>query len=201
MLPRAWYFVPMAASSLLAVAAAEASELWAAPLWAALGTVAIALPLVESKWTGAVALLLACGRAAIVNLDAEPLPAFLVVIATYAGCLLWRDAFLAIRAALSILGTLVLTGLLYEQVQGRLLTVAWGAQGGALLAAGFTFRDRVLRLSGLALLLLCIGKLFVYDLRELDTVSRIATTIVLGVVLMAASWVYTRFRDKRRDPG
>jgi uncharacterized membrane protein len=41
-----------------------------------------------------------------------------------------------------------------------------------------------------------VGKLFVYDLRELDTVSRILSFIVLGVMLMAASWLYTRFRDK-----
>ena len=54
------------------------------------------------------------------------------------------------------------------------------------------------RLSGLALFLICIGKLFLHDLRELDTLSRILSFLVLGVVMMAASWVYTRYREKLR---
>jgi hypothetical protein len=48
------------------------------------------------------------------------------------------------------------------------LTVAWGAEAVVLLAAGFTLRDRVLRLSGLALFLICTLKLFFWDLRNLE---------------------------------
>jgi uncharacterized membrane protein len=92
----------------------------------------------------------------------------------------------------------LLTLLLFDAVQGRLLTVALGFEGAALLMAGFTWRERVLRLSGLVLFLLCIAKLFVYDLRELDTLSRILSFVVLGVMLLAASWVYTRYREKIR---
>ena len=47
-----------------------------------------------------------------------------------------------------------------------MLTVAWGIEGAARLTAGFPLRDRTLRLSGLVLFLVCIGKLFFYDLRE-----------------------------------
>jgi len=76
------------------------------------------------------------------------------------------------------------------------LTIAWGVQGVALLAAGFPLRDRLLRLSGLAILLFCILKLFVYDLSYLDTLPRIFSFLVLGLILVAVSWVYTRFRDR-----
>jgi len=68
-----------------------------------------------------------------------------------------------------------------------------------LLGAGFALTDRTLRLSGLVIFLLCLGRLFTYDLRALDTFSRILSFIVLGIVLLAASWVYTRFREKLRN--
>ncbi len=96
----------------------------------------------------------------------------------------------------SVAATSLLTIVLFDAVQGRLLTVALGFEGAVLLAAGFAARERVLRLSGLAIFLLCIAKLFAYDLREMDTLSRILSFVVLGVMLLAASWVYTRFREK-----
>jgi hypothetical protein len=96
----------------------------------------------------------------------------------------------------SLLATALTGFLLFNEVSGRMLTIAWGMQGVALLAAGFPLRDRVLRLSGLAILLFCILKLFVYDLSYLDTLPRIFSFIVLGVILVAVSWVYTRFRDR-----
>jgi len=77
-----------------------------------------------------------------------------------------------------------------------MLTVAWGIEGLALLGAGFPLRDRVQRLSGLLLFLICVLKLFLYDLRELETINRIISFIVLGVILVSVSWVYTRFRDR-----
>jgi uncharacterized membrane protein len=64
-----------------------------------------------------------------------------------------------------------------------------------LLALGFGATERPLRLSGLAVLLLCILKLFVYDLSSLETISRIVSFIGLGVILLAVSWVYTRYKS------
>lgn len=96
----------------------------------------------------------------------------------------------------SVLGTLLLTILLFDKVQGRLLTVALGVEGAGLLVLGMFTSERVLRLSGLSLFLLCIGKAFIHDLRELDTLSRILSFIVLGLLLLGASWVYTRFRER-----
>ena len=101
-----------------------------------------------------------------------------------------------LRLAGSIGGTFFVALLLWVEVSGSLLTVAWGVEGAVLLAAGFPLRDRVLRLSGLALLFLCILKLFLWDLRQLDTVPRIISFLVLGLILVGVSWVYTRFRER-----
>jgi uncharacterized membrane protein len=79
-----------------------------------------------------------------------------------------------------------------------MLTVALGIQGLALLAAGFPAHERPLRLAGLALLLFCISKLFLYDLRHLETLYRILSFLTLGLILVGVSWIYTRFRDAVR---
>jgi len=100
------------------------------------------------------------------------------------------------RLYYSLLATALLTGLLFYSVSGSVLTVAWGLEGLALLGAGFPLRDHVMRLSGLAMLLFCILKLFVYDLSFLDTLPRILSFIALGLILVGVSWIYTRFRER-----
>jgi uncharacterized membrane protein len=100
------------------------------------------------------------------------------------------------RLYFSLMATTLLTLLLYYRISGSLLTVACGMEGVILLSSGFPLRDRVLRISGLALLLACILKLFVWDLRHLETLPRIFSFIVLGVILLGVSWIYTRFRER-----
>ncbi len=100
------------------------------------------------------------------------------------------------RAFYSLLASLLLAVLLFHEVSGGALTMAWAAEALALLGAGFPLRDRVQRLSGLALFMACVLKLFLYDLRELETVNRILSFIVLGLILVGVSWMYTRFRDR-----
>lgn len=98
----------------------------------------------------------------------------------------------------SLLGTLLVICLLLERVSGGLLTVSWGMQGLALLGCGFAFRERILRLQGLALLLVCILKLFLYDLRNLEAIYRILSFVALGLILLSVSWIYSRFREHIR---
>jgi uncharacterized membrane protein len=102
------------------------------------------------------------------------------------------------RPGFSILGTSLLTLLLFREVSGRVLTIACGFEGLLLLAAGFLAQERVLRLSGLALFFFCIGKVFFWDLSSLETLYRIISFIVLGLLLLGVSWIYTRFREQIR---
>jgi hypothetical protein len=90
----------------------------------------------------------------------------------------------------------IATTTLFNEVSGGMLTLSWSLEGIVLLAAGFALRDRWLRLPGLALLLLCIGKVFFYDLRNLETIYRILSFIGLGLILLGVSWIYTRFREQ-----
>jgi hypothetical protein len=102
----------------------------------------------------------------------------------------------AVRVVFSVLASALLFSLLTHEVSGGLLTVAWGAQGVALLFAGFPLRARYLRLSGLALLLVCVGKLFLHDLRHLEMPFRVLSFLVLGVILIGVSFLYSRFRER-----
>jgi hypothetical protein len=100
------------------------------------------------------------------------------------------------RMGYALLGTVLLTALLYCEASARALTVAWSIEAAGILVFGFVAHERALRLSGLILLAVCIVKLFAMDFRELDALSRIVSFIVLGVLLVAASWVYTRYREQ-----
>ncbi|MBL8237009.1 MAG: DUF2339 domain-containing protein [Bryobacterales bacterium] len=95
-----------------------------------------------------------------------------------------------------VLATLTITALLQDFVSGRRLTLAWGAEAFTFLGAGIGLHRRQLRLSGLALFALCLGKLFFYDFSQLDTMSRILSFLVLGCLLIATSWAYSRFREQ-----
>jgi hypothetical protein len=128
----------------------------------------------------------------------HPVMAIAPVILCYWAAMLRRARGTRRRLCYSLLATTLLAVLIFHEVSGSLLTVAWGLEGILLLAAGFALPDRVPRLSGLAMLLACILKLFLWDLRNLDTLPRILSFVVLGLLLVGVSWIYTRFRDQVR---
>jgi uncharacterized membrane protein len=130
---------------------------------------------------------------------AQAVLAITPVIACFLAAMLRRPRNSRTRIYFSLSAAGLLAALIFHEVSGSVLTIAWALEGVALLAAGFPLRDRVLRLSGLALLTACIGKLFFWDLRNLDTLPRILSFIVLGLLLVAVSWIYTRFRDRVRS--
>ncbi len=100
-----------------------------------------------------------------------------------------------LRPGYSVAAGLVMAVALFREVSGGMLTLSWSGEGIILLAAGFLLRERTLRLSGLALLLGCIGKAFLYDLRHLETTYRILSFVGLGAILLLVSGAYTRFKD------
>jgi hypothetical protein len=166
---------------------------WVGAEWAILAVALQLFDLDELRWQGYAVAFLAFFTCCLTGL---PVAGSAVAIATFYGLQLKHARDSGVRLYHSILATLLLGVLLFDRVSGSLLTIAWGAEGLLLLIAGFPLRDRIQRLSGMALLLVCILKLFVYDLRFLDTLPRIFSFIALGLILVAVSWIYTRFREK-----
>ncbi len=68
----------------------------------------------------------------------------------------------------------------------------WMSYGAMLMAIGFWRRSAFVRWQALALIAFTIGKVFLYDVSELDRGYRIVSFIVLGVLLLAISFVYQR---------
>jgi uncharacterized membrane protein len=171
---------------------------WAvSPSWA---LAALTLAEFDRRSLRAQAILLsavAATRCVVIDLRAaQPVLAIAPVIVCLWAAMLRRKLGSRTRLYYSLLATVLLGALIYHEVTGSLLTVAWAIEAVVLLAAGFALRDRVLRLSGLALFLICTLKLFFWDLRNLETLPRIVSFIVLGLLLVTVSWIYTRFRDQ-----
>jgi uncharacterized membrane protein len=68
----------------------------------------------------------------------------------------------------------------------------WIVYGAALMIAGFWKRSAFIRWQAMVLLGVTIGKVFLYDSRELQQIYRILSFIALGVMLMAISYAYHR---------
>jgi hypothetical protein len=171
-----------------------------AAAWAA---VALAVLLGERQgkravfgWQGCAVVALACllSMADLPDTSAAAWTTCAVIACFYAAQLMSEQPSRR-RLYFSLLATTLMTLLLYYRISGSLLTVTCGIEGMILLATGFPLRDRVLRISGLVLLLGCILKLFVWDLRHLETLPRIFSFIALGIILLGVSWTYTRFRE------
>jgi uncharacterized membrane protein len=68
----------------------------------------------------------------------------------------------------------------------------WMAYGAMLMAVGFWRRSAFVRWQALVLIAFTIGKVFLYDVSELDRGYRIVSFIVLGALLLVISFVYQR---------
>ena len=68
----------------------------------------------------------------------------------------------------------------------------WMAYGAMLMVIGFLRRSAFVRWQALILIAVTIVKVFVYDVSQLDRGYRIVSFIILGVLLLAISFVYQR---------
>ncbi len=68
----------------------------------------------------------------------------------------------------------------------------WMAYGALLMVVGFWRRSAFVRWQALVLIAFTIGKVFLYDVSELDRGYRIVSFIVLGMLLLAISFMYQR---------
>ncbi len=82
--------------------------------------------------------------------------------------------------------------------QGQvLLSVLWSVVGLAALGLGLRRSISAMRSGGLALLLFTVAKVFLYDLSTLNSVYRVISFLVLGVLLLTGAFLYQRQRPPR----
>ncbi len=99
----------------------------------------------------------------------------------------------------TVLAALLAMVMIYSTVEFNLTTAAWTAEALVAIGLGFAVKERALRLSGLALLALCLGKGLILDLSGADAIVRIISFIGLGLILVGISFIYTRYRHVLRS--
>ena len=93
----------------------------------------------------------------------------------------------------------LLTVLLSLEMRHGMVTLSWGLEGVAVFLLALWLGERSFRLTGLGLLLLCVGKILLVDVWRLDPRDRYLTFIVLGGALLLVSFLYTRNREALRQ--
>ena len=94
---------------------------------------------------------------------------------------------------------ILITFMLALKMKSGMVTVAWGVEGVLIFLLALAVKERSFRLTGLGVLLLCVGKVLALDFWGLPTRDRWITLISLGAALMFVSFLYTRYRDTIRQ--
>jgi uncharacterized membrane protein len=76
------------------------------------------------------------------------------------------------------------------------LSILWTLYASAIIGAGIMKKIRLLRVMGILLAGAAIIKVFLFDLSALQTIYRIVSFIVLGMVLLIVSYFYNRFKNR-----
>jgi uncharacterized membrane protein len=76
-----------------------------------------------------------------------------------------------------------------------MVTLSWGIEGVMVIVLGLLASQRSYRITGLLLLLLCVGKIVFRDAWQLDERDRYITFIALGAALTLVSTLYGRYRE------
>ncbi len=78
------------------------------------------------------------------------------------------------------------------------LTLLWAIYALVLIGVGIRKKWRAVRIGGLLLLTVPIGKLFLIDSFALDNVYRVAAFLTLGTILLGGGFAYQRFSEEIR---
>jgi len=94
---------------------------------------------------------------------------------------------------LGLLGVWLVTGRWVATLhEGFVITTAWSVYALVVFSLGVILRERMYRWIALGVLALAIGRVFLFDVWQLDTVWRIVSFLVLGAVLLALGFLYNR---------
>ena len=72
-------------------------------------------------------------------------------------------------------------------------SAAWLLFAIALIFAGITKKDKPLRIASLVLMVITVGKVFLFDASELEGLYRVFSFLGLGLCLFSLSYFYTRY--------
>ena len=84
----------------------------------------------------------------------------------------------------------------YKNLALMAISLFWGIYAAALMIAGFIRSSPTLRYAAIGLFGMTLGKLLLFDLSFLDLAYRIISLVISGLILLGASYLYQRHRDR-----
>ena len=79
------------------------------------------------------------------------------------------------------------------------LSILWVSYGVFMLIRGIHKNKSYIRIASISVILFTLVKLFFYDIAHLSTISRVVVLVILGVLLMIASFLYVKYDKKIRN--
>lgn len=98
-----------------------------------------------------------------------------------------------------LFGRLPIAGMEHRAAQQMGLSVLWTLFATGLIVLGIVRKSALLRWEALALFALTVGKVFLHDLSSLARFYRILSFLVLGILLLAVSFLYQRRSAAQKD--
>jgi hypothetical protein len=92
----------------------------------------------------------------------------------------------------------LITFMIAVKMNPGMITLSWGIEGVIVILLGLLVSQRSYRITGLFLLLLCVGKIVVRDAWRLNERDRYITFIALGAALTLVSTLYGKYRETVR---
>lgn len=86
---------------------------------------------------------------------------------------------------------------LYGAVWQYLISLSWVLYSGVATIIGIVNNRRVFLNMGIALIILTIARIFIYDLARVDAFYKLIAFLALGIILMLVSYIYTSNKNKR----
>lgn len=89
--------------------------------------------------------------------------------------------------------------LILLEIKDYWISIGWALLGLLIMAIGFYQRRKEFRYQGILLFGITIFKVFLYDTKELSTIYRTISFMVLGSILLATSFIYAKYKDKLKE--
>ncbi|MGC4022793.1 MAG: DUF2339 domain-containing protein [Cyclobacteriaceae bacterium] len=74
------------------------------------------------------------------------------------------------------------------------LSILWGGYALMLIVIGLKNQSKTLRVMAIVLFSVTIAKLFLYDMSEMSTIAKTIVMIILGVLMLTASFLYNKVK-------
>ena len=97
------------------------------------------------------------------------------------------------------LTTFLATLIIYNHVPSQWISLGLGLEGIILFITGFLFSDKHFRIAGFIVFALTLLRILFVDLAMLAVIYKIASFIILGLIFLAVSFIYTKYNIKKNE--